>query len=127
MANLVWLSAALLGILPVVQHLIFGFSERRREILDYFDDTSIRLYFQRFFSAKTADLDCKPGALRDLYKQRFGRIQLYFRRFFSAQTAVLDGKPGAALRDLYQSYRRRGSADTSAEQALQGLRRFWAE
>jgi hypothetical protein len=42
---------------------------------------------------------------------------------------LADPAENAALRDLYQSYRRRGDrgSETSAEQALQGLRRFWAE
>jgi hypothetical protein len=36
-----------------------------------------------------------------------------------------DEREHAALRDLYQSYRRRSS--TSSQDALEGLRRFWAE
>jgi hypothetical protein len=41
---------------------------------------------------------------------------------------LADPAENQALRDLYQSYRRRaGASAKSAEQALQGLRRFWAE
>jgi hypothetical protein len=42
---------------------------------------------------------------------------------------LADPAENAALRDLYQSYRRRGdkASEKSAGEALQGLRRFWAE
>jgi hypothetical protein len=40
-----------------------------------------------------------------------------------------DPAENAALRDLYQSYRRRPGSDAQAtpQKALEGLRRFWAE
>lgn len=74
MANLVWLTAVMLGILPVAHHLVFGFRERRREILDYFDEQGVRLYYQRFFVAAAPKPDADAlESLRDFYNQRFGR------------------------------------------------------
>jgi hypothetical protein len=74
MAYLVGGAAVFLGLLPVAQYLIFGYRERRREILDYFDDRSIRLYFQRFFAARANHLSQRPREhLEKLYDERFGR------------------------------------------------------
>lgn len=73
MAFLVWFIAVALGLLPAIHHLMFGYWERRREILDYFDDKSIRLYFERFFAARAPELSQRPREqLETLYDQRFG-------------------------------------------------------
>src|SRR5258706_199344 len=73
MACLVWTIAVALGLLPAIHHLMFGYWERRREILDYFDDKSICLYFERFFAARAVELSTQPRTqLEKLYDQRFG-------------------------------------------------------
>src|ERR1043165_1511044 len=74
MGYIVWAAAVFLGLLPVIQYLIFGFRERRREILDYFDDNSVKLYFERFFGARADQLNQHPRQhLETLYDERFGR------------------------------------------------------
>jgi hypothetical protein len=74
MAYLIWAAAVFLGLLPVAQHLIFGYRERRREILDYFGDGSVKLYFERFFAARVHQLNQRPREqLAKLYDDRFGR------------------------------------------------------
>jgi hypothetical protein len=60
---------------------------------------------------------------RELRERVWGAVWPVMRR-----GKLADPAENAALRDLYQSYRRRTDAgEKSAEQSLQGLRRFWAE
>lgn len=62
-----------LGFFPFIHFLIFGLFERRREILSYFGDKSIRLYFEQFYSAEAADLSQHPReSLFTMYNNRFG-------------------------------------------------------
>jgi hypothetical protein len=62
-----------LGLFPLLHHLSFGLFERRREILGYFSDKSICLYFEQFYSAEAPYLSKNPrAALRAIYNDRFG-------------------------------------------------------
>jgi hypothetical protein len=62
-----------LGLLPFLHFLIFGLRERRREILSYFEDESIQLYFKQFYLAELPRLSGNAKkSLRDIYDDRFG-------------------------------------------------------
>jgi hypothetical protein len=68
-----WTLVVLLAVLPIAHHMMFGRSERRREILDFFDDDSIKEYFKRFYHAQSDTLGNNPrGQLSTLYDRRFG-------------------------------------------------------
>ena len=69
----VWGLVILLAVLPIVHHMMFGRCERRREILDFFDDGSIKVYFDRFYHAQSDKLGENPREqLTALYDRRFG-------------------------------------------------------
>jgi hypothetical protein len=66
--------AFLLGVFPIAHHLAFGLPERRREILGYFDASSIKLYFNQFYHAESQLLNPNPtSSLSLMYDERFGR------------------------------------------------------
>ena len=67
------LAVLALGVFPFFHFLIFGLFERRREILSYFSDKSIELYFERFYSAEAKKLSHHPrDSLSAMYNDRFG-------------------------------------------------------
>jgi hypothetical protein len=67
------IAALFLALFPVVHHLCFGLKERRREIIDLFNDDAIRLYFQHFYKARAAELSKAPAReLGKIYDARFG-------------------------------------------------------
>lgn len=62
-----------LGVFPFFHFLVFGLFERRREVLSYFGDKSIKLYFRRFYSAEADKLLRHPrDSLLAMYNDRFG-------------------------------------------------------
>ena len=63
----------LIGLLPVVHHLVFGLRERRREIMCVLDDDAVKAYFDRFYHAEAAVLNLNPRReLSRIYDHRFG-------------------------------------------------------
>ena len=80
--------AVLLGLLPVAQHLMLGFRERRHEIVHYFNDEAITQYFKRYFPAESRGADPKHE-FRRFYDQRFGfRVYMPALLIFSATLLV---------------------------------------
>lgn len=65
--------AFLLGLFPILHHLIFGLRERKREISDLLDDHAVRAYFDHFYHADAERLKRNPRKhLSDIYDARFG-------------------------------------------------------
>jgi hypothetical protein len=74
----VFLSAFLLGVLPIVHHFLFGLPERKREILDFFDDDAITAYFERYYHSDMPQLIQSPREeLNKIYRGRFG-VRTFF-------------------------------------------------
>lgn len=105
------LFAVLLGLFPIVHHLWFGLSERKREITDLLDDRAVRAYFDQFYHARADELKGNPrGNIEDIYDRRFGArtfmlpgivyavmLGLSVLTLMSVVGAKLPGKPTVAL------------------------------
>jgi len=73
MENFIVLLLFLLLIVPPCLYLIAGWHFRREEILSYFSDQTVRLYFRTFFPSKLADSPMPMMAFKKQYNDRFGR------------------------------------------------------
>ncbi len=65
--------AFLLLVAPVVHFLFAGWKSKRKEILDSFNDTSIRYYFDLFFPGEAPTNNPPHTHLANYYDKRFGR------------------------------------------------------
>ena len=77
----VGLSLCLLGLFPVIHHLVFGFRERRWEILGYLDYKATDQYFKRYYRAELEDYAEEPRPSHEEAKRnnRAKLISLYDR------------------------------------------------
>ncbi len=66
-------TAFLLGIFPIIHHLVFGLRERKREITDLLNDQAIIAYFDQFYHADAPRLNHDPRKhLSNIYDRRYG-------------------------------------------------------
>jgi hypothetical protein len=78
-----------LALFPVLQHLIFGFRERRHEIIHYFDEKATTQYFRRYFPVLAARNNFDPEReFSKFYDERFG-FRVYFLPFIIFMTTLL--------------------------------------
>lgn len=96
--------AFFLIMLPVVQHLMYGIRERRREIVYYFDDDAIRQYFARYFPAENRATGWNANEeFRRFYNQRFGfRVYIPALTIFTLTLLIaVSISVGAALGEIF--------------------------
>jgi len=70
-----WLAGLALVVLftPIVVFLVRGWRSRREELLGYFTDEAIRLYFERFYSAALPEKSTEAAAFARHHDAHFGR------------------------------------------------------
>lgn len=81
----------LLLVVPPCLYLIAGWHFRREEILSYFRDQTVKLYFRTFFPSKLADSPMPLLAFKKQYNDRFGR------RHYVVPMIIFAGVAGISL------------------------------
>ncbi len=65
--------ALFIAIAPIIQYSLYGFRERRQEVLEYFVGNQIEAYYKKFYPAKLSETEHPSEThFSQFYDQRFG-------------------------------------------------------